>query len=148
MLVRFRADVIDLHPRVVVILAGTNDIGGRYGPIPARATEGNLESMAELALLHRIKVVLSSILPVCDCHGQTQTVKRPAAQILTLNSWMKQYASEHKLVYLDYHAAMVDERGMLREDLTVDGLHPNEAGYRVMAPLAERAILSALADRY
>jgi lysophospholipase L1-like esterase len=144
MLIRFRPDVVDLQPEVVIILAGTNDIGGRYGPIPTHATEENLMSMAELAKVHNIAVVFSSLLPVCDCHGQTQTVKRPRAQILALNDWIKSYASTRSIVYLDYYSKMLDANGNLRQDLTDDGLHPNAAGYKVMTPLAEAAIKTAL----
>lgn len=144
MLVRFRPDVIDLQPKVVIILAGTNDIGGRYGPIPTQATEENLVSMAELAKIHNIAVVYSSLLPVCDCHGQTQIMKRPRAQILALNDWMKSYALTHAIVYLDYYSKMLDTSGNLRPDLTNDGLHPNAAGYALMTPLAEEAIKAAL----
>lgn len=104
-------------------------------------------SMAELAHLHDIAVVFSSLLPVCDCHGQIQTAKRPAKQILALNDWMSQYAATHGIVYLDYYSHMVDTNGALREDLTDDGLHPNAAGYAVMTPLAESAIAAALKQR-
>ncbi len=142
MLVRFRQDVIDLKPKVVVILAGTNDIGGSLGPIPEEATKNNLISMAELARAGNIRVVLSSLTPVCDSI-QPQTAKRPPEKIMALNDWIKNYAAQHKIVYLDYYSHMIDNNGMLRGDLTVDCLHPNQAGYDVMAPLAEQAIKKA-----
>ncbi|MGH9970812.1 MAG: SGNH/GDSL hydrolase family protein [Pyrinomonadaceae bacterium] len=150
MLIRFRADVIELQPSVVVILAGTNDIAGNTGPMTLEAIEDNLASMTELARLHRIQVVLASLLPVSDyektADGQprNQTVRRPPNQIKALNEWMKKYADENKLIYLDYYSAMIDDKGFLKDELSNDGLHPNEKGYEVMAPLAELAINRAL----
>ncbi len=150
MLIRFRADVIALRPEVVVILAGTNDIAGNTGPMTLEAIEDNLISMSELAHANRIRVVLSSLLPVSDYEktpdGQSriQTTRRPPEQIKALNAWMKKYALENKLTYLDYYSAMVDDKGFLKDDLSNDGLHPNLQGYAVMAPLAERAIETAL----
>ncbi|HZS54165.1 MAG TPA: GDSL-type esterase/lipase family protein [Bryobacteraceae bacterium] len=143
MLIRFHQDVIDLKPSVVVILAGTNDIGGSLGPIPNNATKNNLISMVELARVNNIRVVLSSLTPVCDSL-QPQTAKRPPEKILALNEWIKNYAAEHNLVYLDYYPHMIDDKGLLRSNLTVDCLHPNQAGYDIMAPLAEQAIAKAL----
>jgi len=143
MLIRFRQDVINLKPKVVVILAGTNDIGGSLGPIPEEATKNNLMSMAELARANSIRVVLSSLTPVCDSL-QPQTAKRPLATIMALNDWIKSYAAGHNLVYLDYYSHMINDTGMLRSNLTVDCLHPNQAGYDIMAPLAEQAIKKAL----
>jgi lysophospholipase L1-like esterase len=143
MLLRFHQDVIDLKPRVVVILAGTNDIGGGLGPIPTDATKNNLISMIELARANQIRVVLSSLTPVCD-YLAPQTSKRPPERILELNKWMETYAAQHKIVYLDYYTKMIDDKGMLPANLTVDGLHPNDAGYEIMAPFAEEAIRKAL----
>ncbi len=143
MLIRFRQDVLDLKAKVVVILAGTNDIGGSLGPIPDYATKNNLISMVELARAHQINVVLSSLTPVCDS-VQPQTAKRPPEKIIALNEWMKSYAAEQDIVYLDYYSKMIDDKGLLRADLTIDCLHPNDAGYAVMAPLAEAAIAQAL----
>ncbi len=143
MLIRFRPDVIDLKPKAVVILAGTNDIAGNTGPETLEEIEGNLESMAQLARANGIRVVLSSVMPVCDCFT-SQTAHRPPEKIVTLNTWIKNYSDTNGLVYLDYYTAMVDEHGMLKKDLTYDGLHPNDAGYQVMAPLAEQAITRAL----
>jgi lysophospholipase L1-like esterase len=153
MLVRFRPDVIALNPEVVVILAGTNDIAGNTGPMTLSEIEDNLSSMAELARAHSIRVVLSSLLPVSDytksADGQPriQTTRRPPEQIRALNDWMKKFALEKRLVYLDYYSAMVDDKGFLREELSNDGLHPNVKGYAVMAPLAEQAISAALKKR-
>jgi lysophospholipase L1-like esterase len=150
MLLRFRADVIALEPKVVVILAGTNDLAGNTGPISIEETEGNLASMAELARAHGIHVVLSSVVPVSnyghDRDGNPVDIrlKRAPEKILELNAWIKKYATEQGCVYLDYFSAMVDEQGLLKRDLSEDGLHPNTAGYAVMAPLAERAIEDAL----
>ncbi len=152
MLLRFRADVIALQPRVVVILAGTNDIAGNTGPITLEETEGNLASMAELAEAHGIRVVLASLTPVNDLanlEGKkiVQTLRRPPERIRTLNDWIKKYAAEHGDVYLDYYSATVDENGFFKSYLTYDGLHPNATGYAVMAPLAEKAILQALSQK-
>ncbi len=143
LLLRFRQDVIDLKPAAVVILGGTNDIGGSLGPVDGEATRGNIESMVELAKAHHIAVVLSSLTPVCDAISP-QTDKRPNEKLKAMNEWLKQYAAQNGVVYLDYWTAMVDEQGVLRKELTWDGLHPNDAGYEVMGPLAEKAIASAL----
>jgi len=142
MLVRFRQDVIALKPAVVVILAGTNDIAGNTGPSTQAMIEDNLISMIELAKANGIRVVLSSVLPAYDYPWRTGL--DPAPKIVALNAWMKDYASKNDVVYLDYHSAMADERQGLPPDLSNDGVHPNEAGYRIMAPLAERAIAEAL----
>ena len=150
MLVRFRPDVIALKPEAVVILAGTNDIAGNTGVTPLPAVEDNLASMAELAQVHGIRVVLSSVLPVDDedrdAQGQllNRTRCRPPAEIAELNRWLRRYADEHGHAYLDYVPAMSDERGMLKADLSDDGLHPNAKGYAVMTPLAEKAVAAAL----
>jgi lysophospholipase L1-like esterase len=142
MLVRFRQDVIALKPRVVVILAGTNDIAGNTGPSTLEMIEDNLMSMVELAKASAIRVVLSSVLPVYDYPWKPGL--EPAPKIVALNAWMKTYAATHGVVYLDYHAVMADERQGLKRALSQDGVHPNEAGYRAMTPLAERAIAEAL----
>jgi acyl-CoA thioesterase I len=148
MLVRFRQDVIDLHAKVVVLLAGTNDIAGVTGPTRNQDIESNYVSMAELAQAHGVRMVFASVLPV---HNYTQDAKesfalRPRERILALNEWVKDYCAKNHLVYLDYFHAMVDERGMLKRELSHDGLHPTDAGYRIMAPLAEKAIQAALAE--
>lgn len=145
MLVRFRQDVIALRPAVVVILAGTNDIAGNTGPSTLEMIEDNLASMAELAQANGIRVVLSSVLPVWDYPWKRGV--EPAPRIVALNDWMRRYAASRGMVYLDYHSAMADERNGLRAELSGDGVHPNEAGYRVMAPLAEAAIAEALRSK-
>ena len=151
MLVRFRPDVIDLKPTVVVILAGTNDIAGNTGPMTDEEIEGNLASMAELARTHGIKVVLSSILPVSESHRNPdmapQTVQRPMSRIKAINDWMRKYAAENGHIYLDYFSKMIDGKGLLRPELSEDDLHPNAAGYAIMEPLARAAIEAALAGR-
>jgi len=143
MLIRFRPDVIDLKPKVVVILAGTNDLAGNTGPETMDEIEGNLESMAQLAKANGIKVVLSSVMPVCD-YIKPQTEHRPPEKIITLNSWMKDYCARNNFVYLDYYSSLIDENKMFKKELTYDGLHPVTAGYEVMGPLAEAAIATAL----
>jgi lysophospholipase L1-like esterase len=153
MLLRFRADVIALRPAAVVILAGTNDIAGNAGPATLEQIEDNLASMAELARAHGIAVVLASLLPVSDdkrdANGQplTRTRQRPTASIRALNRWLSEYAAENGHVLLDYFSAMADIKGLLRPELNDDGLHPNERGYAVMVPLAEKAIARALKKR-
>jgi lysophospholipase L1-like esterase len=152
MLIRFRPDVIELKPKVVVILAGTNDIAGNTGPMTLAAIEANLTSMAELATTNGIRVVFASLLPVSDYEVRdgkpiNQTVRRPPAQILALNKWMKEFTQAHHLVYLDYFSAMVDDKGFLKDELSNDGLHPNAQGYAVMNPLAEAAIAASLKHR-
>jgi len=146
MLVRFRPDVIALHPKVVVFLAGTNDIAGNTGPMRTEDIEANLSSMAELAKAHDIRVVFASVLPV---HNYTDRSKdffaqRPMSRILELNTWLKDYCSKNGVVYLDYFSALVDDKGLLKKELADDGLHPNAAGYKIMAPLAEAAIARAM----
>ena len=143
MLIRFRPDVIALKPKVVVILAGTNDLAGNTGPISVQATEDNLQSMAEIARVNGVGVVLSSIMPVCD-YIRPQTERRPPAKIIEINQWMKKYAAERGFVYLDYYTPMLDDKNMLKKELTGDGLHPNDAGYAIMSPLAEQAIAKCL----
>lgn len=146
MLVRFRQDVIALRPKVVVILAGTNDLAGNTGPMTLEMIQDNLASMVELAKANGIRVVLSSVLPVYDYPWRRGL--EPAGKIVALNAWMNDYAARNGVVYLDYHTAMADERQGLKAELTYDGVHPNEAGYRVMAPLAERAIDQAIRGRF
>ena len=144
MLIRMRPDVVALKPKAVVILAGTNDIAGNTGPMTDEEIEGNLASMAEIATANNIKVIFTSILPTSSYHvapnGVPQTTQRPLARIQAINSWMKKYAAEHKHAYVDYYAAMIDAQGMLRAELSGDDLHPNKAGYDIMAPLVEQAI--------
>ena len=152
MLVRFRADVIALRPNVVVILAGTNDLAGNTGPTTLAAIEDNLASMAELAAANHIRVVFASITPVSDYDTRdgkaiVRTSQRPPEKIKALNDWIKSYAGKNKLIFLDYYSAMIDDKGFLRDELSNDGLHPNEKGYAIMAPLAEKAIAAALKKR-
>lgn len=152
MLIRFRPDVIQHKPKVVVILAGTNDIAGNTGPTTLEAIQDNLASMAELATANNIRVVFASVLPVSDYEMRdgkqiVQTVRRPPAQILALNKWLKDYAAAHHHGYLDYFSTMVDDKGFLKDELSDDGLHPNTQGYIVMAPLAEAAIAKTLSRK-
>ncbi|HTS08419.1 MAG TPA: SGNH/GDSL hydrolase family protein [Candidatus Eisenbacteria bacterium] len=146
MLVRFRQDVINLQPKVVIILAGTNDIAGNTGPMRNEDIEGNLSSMVELARVHGIRVVLCSIMPV---HNYTEKAKdffaqRPQSRILALNQWIKDYCNRNNIIYVDYFSAMVDDKGMMKKELADDGLHPNAAGFKIAAPLAEAGIEKAL----
>jgi lysophospholipase L1-like esterase len=150
MLLRFRPDVIAIEPSVVVILAGTNDIAGNAGPVTPAAIQQNLATMAELARLHRIRVVLASLLPIADDKRDAtgaivrRSTDRPPAAIAALNRWIAEYAARNGHVYLDYFSAVSGGDGSLRPDLNNDGLHPNAAGYAVMAPLAEQAIAKAV----
>jgi len=142
MLVRFRPDVINLKPAVVVILAGTNDIAGNTGPSTLEMIMDNLISMAELAKANQIKVVLSSVLPAFDYPWKPGL--EPAPKIVKLNKMIKTYAEKNDIVYLDYFSPTVDDRNGLKKELSGDGVHPNMAGYKIMEPLAEAAIKKAL----
>jgi lysophospholipase L1-like esterase len=145
MLVRFRADVIDLKPAVVVILAGINDIAGNTGPATLDMIKNNIFSMAELAKANQIKVVLCSVLPAFDFPWKPN--QNPAKKILALNELLKNYAASNGIVYLDYYSAMVDGRKGLLASYSNDGVHPNKAGYKVMAILAEEAITKVLLEK-
>jgi len=147
MLVRFRQDVINLQPKVVVILAGTNDLAGNTGPMRIEDIEADYASLADLARANNIKVIYSSVLPI---HNYTDKSKEFFAQrspekILLLNKWLKSYCAiaTNGCTYLDYFSALVDE-GLMKKDLADDGLHPNAAGYKIMAPMAEAAIEKTL----
>ncbi|HJQ12937.1 MAG TPA: SGNH/GDSL hydrolase family protein [Gemmatimonadaceae bacterium] len=142
MLIRFRQDVIALKPKVVVILAGINDIAGNTGPSTLEMIEDNLASMTEVAQSNGIRVVLSSVLPAADFSWRPGM--EPAPKVIALNKWIKEYARKRGAVYLDYHSAMSDANGGMRAGLASDGVHPTEVGYRLMAPLAEQAIATAL----
>jgi lysophospholipase L1-like esterase len=145
MLVRFRPDVINLKPALVIILAGTNDIAGNTGPSTLEMIMDNLISMTELAKANKIKVVLSSVLPAFDYPWKPGL--EPAPKIVKLNEMIKKYADTNGIVYLDYFSAMVDDRNGLKKELSVDGVHPNMAGYKIMEPLAEAAIKKALSQK-
>ncbi|HVX38606.1 MAG TPA: SGNH/GDSL hydrolase family protein [Gemmatimonadaceae bacterium] len=142
MLVRFRQDVVDLHPKVVVILGGTNDIAGNTGESTLEMIEDNLASMTEIAQANGIRVVLASVLPVADYPWRPG--RQPAPKIIALNAWMRQYAARAGAVYCDFHSAMADAQGGMMPGLSKDGVHPNAAGYAIMVPLAEAAIQRAL----
>ncbi len=142
MLIRFRPDVIALEPKVVVILAGINDIAGNTGPSTLEMIEDNLASMTELAQANGIRVVLSSVLPAADFSWRPGM--EPAPKVIALNKWIKEYAAKRGAIYVDYHSAMSDANGGMRAGLASDGVHPTEVGYRLMAPLAEQAIAKAL----
>lgn len=142
MLLRFRQDVVALRPKAVVILGGTNDIAGNTGPSTLEMIEDNIASMAEIATANKIKVILSSVLPVYDYPWKPGL--RPAEKIIALNKWIKNYCAKKGCIYLDYHTAMKDERNGLKSIYGEDGVHPNAAGYKVMSVLAEKTIKSTL----
>jgi lysophospholipase L1-like esterase len=145
MLIRFRQDVIALQPKVVVILAGTNDIAGNTGPSTLEMIEDNLASMAELANANEIRVVLSSVLPAYDYPWKTGM--EPAEKIVTLNAWIKSYCEKRGFTYLDYFTPLADDRHGMKAELTYDGVHANVAGYKVMEPLVQDAIKRALKNK-
>jgi lysophospholipase L1-like esterase len=169
MLVRMFPDVIDLKPAAMVILAGTNDLARITGPETAEMVEENIMAMTELAQRHGIKVILCSIIPVSDypylkrqselaknpppapaarpspsAPGQRTTEERPPADILKINAWLKQYAATVNAVYVDYFSALVDEKGLLNDGYSSDGVHPNPEGYKLMVPLVDAAVQQAL----
>jgi lysophospholipase L1-like esterase len=150
MLVRFQQDVVGLHPKAVVILAGTNDIAGNTGPMRLEDIEANYASLEELARANGIKVIFSSVLPVHNYTPESQGffADRSPAKILELNGWLTGYCAAHGCIYLDYFRAMVDDKGLLKKGLAEDGLHPNQEGHKLMAPLAEEAIVKALGKRH
>ena len=143
MLIRFKPDVVDLKPEIVVVLAGTNDIAGNTGPSNAKMITDNIFSMAEIAKAYKMKVVLSSILPVYQ-YDWAREIKDPPSTIQAVNDALNQYASDHGLIYLDYFSSMSDERQGLNSDYTSDGVHPNESGYILMSSLAEEVLSELL----
>lgn len=142
MLVRFRADVVNLKPKVVVILAGTNDIAGNTGPSTLEMIEDNLASMSEIAGANNIKVVLCSVLPVYDYPWSPGL--KPAQKIVDLNKWIKEYAAKNNLAYADFFTPMADEKNGLKKEYSEDGVHPNLEGYKIMDPIVEKAIQQVL----
>lgn len=161
MLVRMYPDVVDLKPAATIVLAGTNDIARNTGPMTAELIEENIMAMTELAQHHGIRVILCSVLPVSDYPFQHQqngeaprgrgpvprirmTDSHPAADILKLNAWIKDYAARVNAVYVDYFTPLVDEKGWLKDGVSDDGLHPNAEGYKIMAPIAAAAIGKAV----
>jgi len=146
MLLRFRADVIALKPKIVVILAGVNDIAGNTGPVTLEMITNNIFSMTDLAKAHNIKVLLCSVLPAADFPWKPN--QEPADKIIALNALLTDYANANAIPFIDYHTAMADDRNGLPLAYSDDGVHPNKAGYAVMAPLLETAIQLALAKRY
>jgi len=150
MLIRMRPDVIAHKPKILVVLAGTNDIAANTGPVTNEFIQGNIASIVELAHANGIKVILASILPISDYNKNSKgeaivrSVQRPPERILALNKWLKNYCQEKSLVYLDYFSEMVDDKGFLKAELANDGLHPHAEGYKIMQKLATEAIAKAL----
>lgn len=144
MLARVFPDVIDLHPAVVILLAGTNDIAENTGPVTLAMIEENFQAITELAQKHGIKVILCSVMPVSDYTAHPQTPRHPAKDILALNAWLRSYAEKVHAGFADYYAALVDSQGMLKQGMSNDGLHPNAQGYALVAPVAKAAIERAL----
>lgn len=144
MLLRFRQDVIDLNPKIVILLAGTNDIAGNTGPATINMIMDNIKGMAEMAQANGIRVILSSTLPAYDYPWRTGL--EPAPKIIALNEMIEDYCDEKGHIYLDYFSAMVDERNGLPKKYAEDEVHPTIAGYKVMEPLVEAAIAQALQE--
>ncbi|RDE05667.1 GDSL-type esterase/lipase family protein [Sphingomonas aracearum] len=140
-LARFYQDVVALRPRVVHILAGSNDVAGNTGPTSMAAYQNNMRAMADMARANGIAVVIGSVLPA-DRFGWA-TAYRPAWQLREMNDWLRRFAAEHGYRFVDYHAAMSTAEGAMRAGLSEDRVHPNAAGYAIMAPLARAAVLKA-----
>lgn len=141
MLLRFRADVIALKPEIVVILAGTNDVAGNSGPATNEMIQDNIASMCDLAKAHKIKVILSSIVPASRYYWAPEL--KPAPRIVALNKWIKEYARTNKITYVDYNTPMNDGADGLKKEYSDDGVHPNLTGYELMTELINKAILKA-----
>ena len=139
MLVRFRQDVVNLHPEAVVILAGTNDIAGNTGPSTVEMIEDNFKGMVEIAKANGIRVILASVTPVASYPWRPSVTDVPQT-IERLNAWLKDYCVQEKLTYLDYWTPMAAPDGGMKPGISKDGVHPNAAGYAIMQPLAEAAI--------
>ena len=144
MVVRMFPDVINLKPAALILLAGTNDVARNNGPQTFDQITQNIQAIAELAQLHKIKVILCAIMPTSDYTSRKQLTRRPIADILKLNAWMKDYAAKTNAIYCDYYTATADEKGLLKDGFSADGLHPNAKGYELMVPVAEAAIRKAL----
>ena len=144
MLVRMYPDVIDLKPAAIALLAGTNDIARNNGPTTAAMIQENVMAITELAQAHGIKVILCSVTPIADYGRAKMSEGRPPADILKINTWMKAYAAKVGAIYCDYFSALADENGALKPGISMDGLHPNDAGYKLMAPVVQAAIDQAL----
>ena len=145
MLARMFQDVVDLRPAVMIVLAGTNDIARNTGPTTVEMIEENLQAMTELAKLHGIKVILCSVTPISDyIPNRPQSGGRPPVDILKLNAWIKDYATKSGTTFADYYGAVADDKGMLKEGFSNDGLHPNEKGYALIVPVAAAAIEKTL----
>jgi lysophospholipase L1-like esterase len=144
MLVRMFPDVIDLKPAAVLIYAGTNDLARNTGPETPAMIEENFQAMTELAQAHGIRVILCSITPIADYGPARMSEGRPPADILKINTWLKEYAARAHAIYADYFSAVVDDKGMLKAGISRDGLHPNADGYKLMVPVAEAAIAKAI----
>jgi lysophospholipase L1-like esterase len=140
MLVRMHPDVIDLQPAAFILLAGTNDIAGNTGPETLKMVEDNIRAICELAESHNIKIILCLLTPVSDYTKAKQTERRPPEDIVNLNHWIESFAPDVHAEVADYYSAIVDDKGMLREGYSEDGLHPNARGYELLAPVAEAAI--------
>jgi lysophospholipase L1-like esterase len=144
MLVRMYEDVINLKPAAVILLAGTNDIARNNGPQTLAMIEENIMAITELAKVHGIKVILCSVMPIADYGRVKMSDGRPPADILKVNAWMKEYAARNGAIYADYFSALVDDKGMMKPGISMDGLHPNDQGYNLMVPVAQAAIDEAL----
>lgn len=146
MLARFQRDVVDLKPKVVLILAGTNDIARNQGPISLENIVGNIQSMCEIAKAHKIKPVICSILPAAE-YGWRKEIENVGDKIIEVNKMLKDYAKKNKIAYLDYHSKMVDERKGLPLNYSKDGVHPTAEGYAVMEEMAKPFIDNVVKSR-
>jgi lysophospholipase L1-like esterase len=144
MLVRFRQDVVNLKPKAVVILAGTNDIAGNTGPSTLEMIEDNIASMVEIAKANNIKVLLCSVLPAFDYPWKPGL--NPAEKIVNLNKWIKNYCEENDLIYVDFFTSMADDRNGLKKEYSEDGVHPNKLGYDVMVPILQKSITKIISE--